>query len=397
MYIFYNIQGSTHDVGLMASSQAQRFPAIRNNERVERVIAVGTQYEFSKAQKIAKYRPKVELCFVETSGEGRKTQGQVQEELRQHLSGRKNTLVFSDVGESGRPYPFEALAAEAKQISPKAAFALLTSRQECAELEAAMAEFVRDRGFDPEKVLPNVDYVFHYTGNEKIFPTMLQLHEDRMNFRGDSERSILVVEDKPNFYSSFLTSLFDINRHRARVLLARTFEQAAGLIEDCKNRFAGAIIDVEFPRQGRLVREASWELVALLRKFDEKVPVVFQSVEQGWLPQGDPRVFSLWKRDPVMLQTLRGIMNDYFGFGDFVFRRPDGAEIARARAFSELFDLLHTIPPESLVYHASHDHFSNWLWLHGHKKAAKDFKPIFSEDPAELRKALIGLLEPYVK
>jgi hypothetical protein len=218
-----------------------------------------------------------------------------------------------------------------------------------------------------------------------------------MNFKNDSERNILVVEDWQKSYTGFLTSLYNLNRHRTRVLLARTFEQAAGLIEECKNRFAGAIIDVEFPKKGELVTNASWELVSLLRKFDEKVPVIFQSLVEGRLPKNDPRVFSLRKGDRVMLQELKRIMNDYFGFGDFVFRRPDGTEIIRAATFEQFFELLQTIEPESLVYHASHDHFSNWLWLHGQKKAAMEFKPISDEDPQRLRNTLISLLEPYTK
>ena len=51
-------------------------------------------------------------------------------------------------------------------------------------------------------------------------------------------------------------------------------------------------------------------------------------------------------------------MLENFGFGDFVFRLPDGTEVGRAPDLKTLVRLLRTVPVESIQHHASHDHFS---------------------------------------
>ena len=54
-------------------------------------------------------------------------------------------------------------------------------------------------------------------------------------------------------------------------------------------------------------------------------------------------------------------MLGYLGFGDFVFALPDGREVGRACDLAAFEEALATIPEESLLFHARHNHFSNWL------------------------------------
>ena len=54
-------------------------------------------------------------------------------------------------------------------------------------------------------------------------------------------------------------------------------------------------------------------------------------------------------------------MVDHFGFGDFIFRLPDGTEVARAHDLKMLEEKLQTAPAASVAYHAERNHFSKWL------------------------------------
>src|SRR5581483_4907822 len=67
------------------------------------------------------------------------------------------------------------------------------------------------------------------------------------------------------------------------------------------------------------------------------------------------------KGSPTLLRQLQRFMADDLAFGDFVFRLPNGREVARARDMRELERELATLPAESLAYHAERNHFSRWF------------------------------------
>ncbi len=67
------------------------------------------------------------------------------------------------------------------------------------------------------------------------------------------------------------------------------------------------------------------------------------------------------KDSPLLLNELRQFMNQFFSFGDFIFRATEGVEVGRANDLRSLEEQLKIVPEESIVYHASRNHFSNWL------------------------------------
>ena len=44
------------------------------------------------------------------------------------------------------------------------------------------------------------------------------------------------------------------------------------------------------------------------------------------------------KESPTFLKKLRDFMNYHFGFGDFIFRRPDGNEVQKATTVNEFIE-----------------------------------------------------------
>ncbi len=54
---------------------------------------------------------------------------------------------------------------------------------------------------------------------------------------------------------------------------------------------------------------------------------------------------------------------------------PDGTEVARATDLNELETLLHTVPEESIAYHAERNHFSHWLMARTEFALAQKLRP----------------------
>lgn len=385
----------------MKAAAAQHLPSIRNALRAKTIITVGTPAENNLvAKNISHIRPKLEFIPISTLTEsgGQKNASSTVRELASNVKGKgKNTLVITDVGESPRESRFEEISQAVSEKSEGAAVYLLTSRDECVRNPFALDEFVRGRNFDPA-TLGNVR-VFFYQGQEQVVQSIVRLHEDHLNHARKPNKSLLVLEDYPNYYTGFLNHLFSITQHRTRVLLARTFEEAEKIIQACKSELAGAILDIQIPKNSRMSSDGWRLLVDQIKKHDERTPIVVQSANKDWALQAasEHRVSSLWKGDPIFLQELKRVINDYFGFGDFVFRTPDGKEVARANSLLQVYALILTMNGESLRYHAERNDFSHWLWLHGYKRLANEFHPIQSKDADELRLQLTEFIEPYVR
>ncbi|MBI65135.1 MAG: histidine kinase [Candidatus Marinimicrobia bacterium] len=65
-----------------------------------------------------------------------------------------------------------------------------------------------------------------------------------------------------------------------------------------------------------------------------------------------------------------------FGFGDFEFCLPSGKVLAKASNIIELTDCIKKIDANSLEYHASNNHLSNWLAARGEFIIASKFRKI---------------------
>ncbi|MBZ0267375.1 histidine kinase [bacterium] len=235
--------------------------------------------------------------------------------------------------------------------------------------------------------LRGIDKVFVWRGDVRLFLAVIRLTEDRLNVEHDTTvgqvRVLILVEDSVPFYSSYLPMLFDeimkqtsalihesanitqkLLRMRARpkILLATNYEEAWELYRNFEEVVLGVISDVRFPRGGKLDPEAGVELIRSIREEDPYVPLVLQSSEDR--ARETARFLGatfLNKRSPTLLKDFRRFMLDNLGFGDFVFRLPDGTEVGRASDIRTMVEVLDTAPKESLQFHGRLNHFSNWL------------------------------------
>ena len=101
------------------------------------------------------------------------------------------------------------------------------------------------------------------------------------------------------------------------------------------------------------------------------------------------------KNSPLLLQELGDFLRRDLGFGEFIFRMPNGEIVGIANNMRELENLLKTVPDESIKYHAQRNHFSIWLMARGEFILASELRPRKVEDfkdIEELRRDLISSL-----
>ena len=87
---------------------------------------------------------------------------------------------------------------------------------------------------------------------------------------------------------------------------------------------------------------------------------------------------------------------DHLGFGDFIFRTPDGTEIDRASNLRSLEKKINTIPDESFMLHAGRNDFSRWLFARTEIMLASKLRPTtfddFAHDTEKMREWVVSII-----
>lgn len=245
-----------------------------------------------------------------------------------------------------------------------------------------------------------IDRIFYWSGDTNLLLAIIKFIEDQLNIIRDTRagvRVILVVEDNPLYYSSFLPDIYielmtqtrfliseslnDVHRMlrmraRPKILLSSSFEEAIKNYENYKENVLGIISDVEFPRRGKVDREAGPALIRIIKSENPELPVLFHSTENVNRQRAEENQVAFLDKNSISFhQDLRNFIVSNFGFGDFIFRYPDGREVDRAKNLSELEQKLRTIPNESFEYHTQSDHISTWLMARTEFELARELKP----------------------
>lgn len=229
--------------------------------------------------------------------------------------------------------------------------------------------------------------IFIWNGDYRLLIAIVKYVEDRVNVENDTKnigvQSIIVVEDNIKFYSSYLPIIYaevflhsqrllaeGVNlthkflrmRARPKIILCTTYEEAWSYYEKYQEYVLGFILDINFKHHGVKDPEAGIKLARTVKSQHDDIPILLQSSDENFREKAHQIGASfLHKNSPRLLQELREFMLQNFGFGDFVFVDNSGNQIFRASTLSQLEDALNVIPDESLVYHASRNHFSKWL------------------------------------
>lgn len=274
-----------------------------------------------------------------------------------------------------------------------------------------------------QEFLRYYDHIFVWNGNPEIFMAMVKFMEDRNNVFNDTAigltRVILLVEDSVRYYSRYLPILYGEvmkqtqrlasdrkidsmfralpMRVRPKVVLATSYEEALAYAEQFKDYLLCVISDRKFPKGGVLDREAGIKLIQAIKAWNPDLPTLLQSSDpdkEAWATALNSCFLN--KNSCTLGNELSNFFYQYLGFGDFVFRDSTGAEIARAVNMDDLKEKLRTVPVESVLYHASRNHFSAWLMARGEVQVAQVVLKVKTddfEDPEDLRAFLINMGE----
>lgn len=268
----------------------------------------------------------------------------------------------------------------------------------------------------------SIDRVYVWQGNTDLLLALIKNLEDRMNVAYDTERAkvrvIVVVEDSPVHYSSLLPILYkqivtqtqaameeSVNdehrifrmRARPKILVAETYEEALDLYRRYRSYLLGVLSDVRFPRAGVMDENAGFALLSMIRAENPDLPLLNLSSEEANRDRAAriPAVF-VNKNSPALNSEIHDFFMQYLGFGDFIFRLPDGREIARASNLKEMENILPGVPDASVDYHAGRNHFSSWFMARSEVMLASKLKPMRINDFAstqDLKRYLIRCIQ----
>ncbi|HLP15130.1 MAG TPA: PEP/pyruvate-binding domain-containing protein [Bacteroidota bacterium] len=231
------------------------------------------------------------------------------------------------------------------------------------------------------------DQLFIWQGDYRLIIAIIKYIEDRLNVKTDTEavgvQSIILVEDSVNFYSSYLPIIYTeimnqsqrlitegVNlthrylrmRARPKILLSTTYEEAWEYFEQYEDTILGIISDVNFKRGGMKDAEAGITFAKIVKERHDDIPILLQSSNPEFAERARAIGASfLLKSSPRLLHELRGFILDHFGFGEFIFRLPDGTEVGRAMDLKEMEEQLQIVPDASIEFHSQRNHFSNWF------------------------------------
>jgi hypothetical protein len=263
------------------------------------------------------------------------------------------------------------------------------------------------------------DKVFCWTGDAALFLAIIKYIEDKANIAADTEhgvvKAILVIEDSPMEYSTFLPVLYTeimkqtqaliaegLNEEekwfrkkaRPKILLAETFEEAERLYQEHREHLLGIITDVTYPRRDRLEDTAGFQF--LEEVVIDDIPVLVQSRRPEHKQRSDELGIAFYQKNPeTLLPGIHDFLREHLGFGDFVFQMPDGSQVEKVSDIREFLDVIQKVPLESIRHHGTRNDFSRWLMARGEITLARELKPkkvSDFKDDAELREYLVGAI-----
>jgi CheY-like chemotaxis protein len=299
------------------------------------------------------------------------------------------------------------------------------AKQLCPDIPIVLLAFYhRELDEVREKAGQAFDNIFIWNGDSKMLLTIIKLVEDKVNVERDTEevgvRVIILVENSIRFWSSYLPLMYSeimrqasalltesINsstrrvrmRARPKILLAENFEDAWDLFKKYRKYLLGVISDIQFPREGKSSEAAGIELVRMMKQEVSDLPILLQSSDEGKAEAVEAcGAAFLNKQSPTLLNKLGSFIHENFGFGDFVFKLPDGTELQRASNFREMHECVVHVDIQSLLFHAERNHFSNWLIARGEFDLANLLRPRRVSDfldPEDLRIFLLDTLSQF--
>ncbi len=270
--------------------------------------------------------------------------------------------------------------------------------------------------FQQTKYNKYFDNLFVWNGDTKIFFSIVKMQEDRYNIENDIEKIkmphiILLVENNPQHYSIYMPILYHIvmrqtmltmqdnetiednydvlkMRLRPKIILAKNYNEAI-TIYNIYNRYSKKLLclisDVAYEKDGVKNKNAGFELIRHIKQHSPELPTALKSASlEDRLEAEKLNSHFLYKKSELLNKDIKNFIITYLGFGDFIFRTPDGKEIGRARNIDEFHKSLKTIPAETLKFHFYKKHFSLWLKARGEINLSTEIYKYQNHDDSDI-------------
>ena len=251
------------------------------------------------------------------------------------------------------------------------------------------------------------DNVFIWTGNSNVFAAIIKYVEDRRNVKKDIEsgdvRIIILIEDNVRYYSTFFPEIYrevlyytkelmskSLNdahrlirmRARPKILLAKNYEEAKKYFNNYQNHIIGVLSDIRFPKLGK-IQKSGILFAKYVKSKEPYLPIMLLSDRSDYRDEALAVTGHFTsKKSGALYKNIKKFMTNNLGFGDLIFKTPEGKRIKSVSNVSELKKAIEILPLESIEYHASRNHFSNWLAIRGEFNLANKFRQI---DPDKFR------------
>ena len=258
----------------------------------------------------------------------------------------------------------------------------------------------------PPNINNIIDKIFLWTGDASVFPAIIKYYEDKRNIARDimigNVRAIILIEDTARYYSTLLPLLYkeiifhtkklmdkSLNdtqrllhmRARPKILHAVNYEQAKKYFEKYQMNILGIISDVTFPKNNVIDSLAGIKFTKYIQSQEDSIPVLLQTSNTS-LKVNDYALNTklLYKSSKHLFKDIKIFMKRHLGFDKFIFRNDKGEEICSVDNISDMLNKLQSIPDESIYFHASNNHFSNWIAARGKLTLASSFRSIKVSD-----------------
>lgn len=269
-----------------------------------------------------------------------------------------------------------------------------------------------------------IDKIFIWKGNADLLLAMIKYLEDKLNVDNDTAcadvRVIIYVEDSPYHTSSILPILYkeivtqthavmddSLNaehkllrmRARPKIVVADNFEDALDLYNRYKPYLMAVFSDVCYKKGNIVDKEAGIKLLSKIRQENIDLPLLaFSTDEENRVRAEKASAGFINKNLQAINEKIRSFFINELGFGDFIFKRPDGSFVARAADLKELEKKLAEVPDESIAFHTEKNDFSKWLLSRSEVPLALKLYPVRLDEntsPNDIRQLAIDAIHQW--
>lgn len=219
--------------------------------------------------------------------------------------------------------------------------------------------------------------VFSYQDNPKLIIVLCKLYEDYLNCDQVVAPTIMLVEDKPEFYTpvilAFYSSLFSklrmkstnntVNDVRIRMLLTCNYEDSVHTALLHSRSLVAVFSDIEFHKNGNLYSDAGFDFYEIIKEYSANVRFILHSTEQSTAAKAEHKEIEwLFKGSPSFPRKLCELVQKMHVFQ--ITSETDNKSIS-VDNFESFLDILAHLSPTQVIELPKDTDFLNWLKVQG--------------------------------